>query len=95
LRRSRNSICASGNHINSTLPAAAIATRRQRFSDNIKDQTMGKFLEQGRLDMTRHERKTRLVGPWRNIHGAIWLIGLAILFWKGWWWPGILILTDL
>ena len=38
---------------------------------------------------------TKLVGPWRNIHGAVWLIGLAILFWKGWWWPGILILVGI
>jgi hypothetical protein len=39
------------------------------------------------------EEKQKLTGPWRSIHGAIWLIGLAILFWKGWWWPGILILV--
>jgi hypothetical protein len=38
---------------------------------------------------------TKLVGPWRNIHGAVWLIGLAILFWTGWWWPGILILVGI
>ena len=35
----------------------------------------------------------KLVGPWRTIHGAVWLIGLAILFWQGWWWPGILVLV--
>ena len=35
----------------------------------------------------------KLTGPWRSIHGAIWLIGLAILFWKGWFWPGILVLV--
>ena len=40
-------------------------------------------------------KRTKLVGPWRNIHGAVWLIGLAILFWKGWWWPGILILVGI
>ena len=39
--------------------------------------------------------KSELVGPWRSIHGAVWLIGLAILFWRGWWWPGILILIAL
>jgi hypothetical protein len=39
--------------------------------------------------------KKKLVGPWRQIHGAIWLIGLAILFWKGWWWPGILVLVAI
>jgi hypothetical protein len=40
-------------------------------------------------------KRTKLVGPWRNIHTAVWLIGLAILFWKGWWWPGILILVGI
>ena len=39
------------------------------------------------------ERK--LVGPWRSIHGAVWLIGLAILFWKGWFWPGVLVLIGI
>ena len=37
----------------------------------------------------------KLVGPWRSIHTAVWLIGLAILFWKGWWWPGILVLVGI
>lgn len=37
--------------------------------------------------------KPKLTGPWRSIHGAIWLIGLAILFAKDWWWPGTLILV--
>ena len=57
--------------------------------------TVEKHLEQGRLMMSKHERKRKLVGPWRDIHGAIWLIGLGILFWQGWWWPGILILIGL
>jgi len=42
--------------------------------------------------MSRQEPKKKLVGQWRNLHGAIWLIGLAILIWKGWMWPGILFL---
>jgi hypothetical protein len=42
-----------------------------------------------------HEDKPKLTGPWRSIQGAIWMIGLAILFWKGWWWPGILILVAI
>jgi hypothetical protein len=37
----------------------------------------------------------RLKGPWRTIQVALWLIGLAILAWKGWWWPGILVLVAL
>jgi hypothetical protein len=45
--------------------------------------------------MGKREAKKQLTGPWRNIHGAIWLIGLAILFWRGWFWPGILVLIAL
>ena len=45
--------------------------------------------------MSKDEPKKKLVGPWRNIHGAIWLLGLAFLFWKGWIWPGILVLIAL
>ncbi len=45
--------------------------------------------------MSGRERRRKLVGPWRNIHGAVWLIGLAILAWKGWWWPGILVLIAI
>ena len=45
--------------------------------------------------MGKSERKKRLVGPWRNLHGAIWLVGLAVLFWRGWFWPGILVLIAL
>jgi hypothetical protein len=43
--------------------------------------------------MNKPEQKRKLVGPWRNLHAAIWMIGLAILFWRGWWWPGILVLV--
>ena len=45
--------------------------------------------------MNKHEQKSKLVGPWRDLHAGIWLIGLAILFWKGWWWPGILVLVAI
>jgi hypothetical protein len=45
--------------------------------------------------MSRHEQKPKLVGPWRNLHAAVWLIGLAILAWRGWWWPGILVLVAI
>ncbi len=41
------------------------------------------------------DRGEILVGPWKQIHSAIWLIGLAILFWKGWLWPGILVLIAI
>ncbi|MEZ4662468.1 MAG: zinc ribbon domain-containing protein [Caldilineaceae bacterium] len=33
--------------------------------------------------------------PWGQVQGAVWLIGLAILAWQGWWWPGILILVAI
>jgi hypothetical protein len=45
--------------------------------------------------MNKHEQKKKLVGPWRNLHTAVWLIGLAILAWKNWWWPGILVLVAI
>ena len=45
--------------------------------------------------MRRRRRDVALVGPWRRLHGAIWLIGLAILIWQGWMWPGILVLLAL
>ena len=34
----------------------------------------------------------KLPFAWEQVQSAIWLVGLAILFWRGWWWPGILIL---
>lgn len=45
-------------------------------------------------------RRNRDGGPelpfhWQQVHSAIWMIGLAILFWQGWWWPGILVLVAL
>jgi hypothetical protein len=45
--------------------------------------------------MSKKEAKPKLIGPWRSIHGAIWLIGLAILAVNNWWWPGILVLIAL
>ena len=45
--------------------------------------------------MSKDESEKKLAGPWRSIHAAVWLIGLAILFWKGSWWPGILVLIAI
>jgi hypothetical protein len=45
--------------------------------------------------MEKGTEKEKLQGPWREIQGAIWLIGIAILFWQGWWWPGILVLIAI
>ncbi len=45
--------------------------------------------------MSGNESKKKLIGPWRNLHAAVWLIGLAILAWTGRWWPGILVLVAI
>ena len=39
--------------------------------------------------------KQELPEHWKQAQTAIWLIGLAILAWRGWWWPGILILVAI
>jgi hypothetical protein len=39
------------------------------------------------------ETETPLPVPWQRIQTAIWLIGLAIIAWRDWWWPGILVLV--
>jgi len=38
----------------------------------------------------KHKDEKKLKQPWRNLHGAIWLIGLGYLFITGNWFPGIL-----
>lgn len=35
---------------------------------------------------------TKLPAYWSQVHGAIWMIGLAILLWQGWIFPGIFVL---
>ena len=45
--------------------------------------------------MRESEKKQELTGPWRSLHGAVWLIGLAVLASRGWWWPGILVLIAI
>ena len=39
--------------------------------------------------------KQELPLPWKQIQAAIWLIGLAIIAWLDWWWPGILVLVAI
>lgn len=34
-------------------------------------------------------------GPWNSIQTVVWLVGLAVLAWHGWWWPGILVLVAI
>jgi hypothetical protein len=41
------------------------------------------------------EGEADLPMPLRSIHAAIWLVGLAILAWQNWWWPGILVLIAI
>jgi hypothetical protein len=43
----------------------------------------------------RKKDKEELPVPWQRIQSAIWLVGLAILFWQGWIWPGILVLLAI
>ena len=42
--------------------------------------------------MSKKEPKKRLVGPWRSVHAAIWLVGLYLLISRGWIFPGIFVL---
>jgi hypothetical protein len=41
------------------------------------------------------EDEPNLRGLYAAVQSAIWLIGLAILFWTGWWFPGILVLVAI
>ncbi len=43
----------------------------------------------------RDGKGRKLTAPWGAIHSAIWLLGLAVLAWQGWWWPGILVLVAI
>jgi len=41
------------------------------------------------------EDKEKLTGGWGSMQAVIWLLGLAVIAWQDWWWPGILILVAL
>lgn len=46
--------------------------------------------------MSKRKDKDQELPPfWRQIHAAIWLIGLAFLFWRGDIFPGILVLVAI
>ena len=48
------------------------------------------------LDETKKKKDDEeLPPPWAQIQTAIWLVGLAILAWQSWWWPGILVLVAI
>lgn len=49
-----------------------------------KDKKDGKKKDDGELPL-----------PWAQVQSAIWLVGLAILFWQDWFWPGILVLAAI
>lgn len=44
---------------------------------------------------TEKEHEKELTGVWGGLHAALWMFGLAIIAWQGWWWPGILVLVGL
>jgi hypothetical protein len=50
-------------------------------------------------DLSKHKPKKatepELPPSWKQIQTAVWLIGLAILAWQDWWWPGILVLLAI
>jgi hypothetical protein len=45
--------------------------------------------------MSKNEPKKKLVGPWRSVHAAIWLVGLYLLISRGWIFPGIFVLIAI
>lgn len=51
--------------------------------------------EEKRKHTDNDDEEDELPLPWKQIQGAIWLIGLAILFWQDWIFPGILVLIAI
>ncbi len=45
--------------------------------------------------MNRYHRSRHMGKSRHDIHAGVWLIGLAVLFFTGFWWPGILVLVGL
>lgn len=45
--------------------------------------------------MSSNRPQKVLIGPWRSLHGVIWLLGLYILFTRGPFFPGILVLVAI
>jgi len=43
----------------------------------------------------REEKEQNLPQVYGAVQSGIWLVGLAILAWTSWWWPGILILVAI
>ena len=51
--------------------------------------------KQAAKEAGKDDEERELPEHWKQLQTAIWLIGLAILAWKGWWWPGILVLVAI
>jgi hypothetical protein len=43
----------------------------------------------------KQDTEEKLPAAWGAVHAAIWLLGLALLFWMDWIWPGILVLVAI
>lgn len=47
------------------------------------------------MTKTEKSKEPELPFQWQKVQSAIWLIGLAIIAIRGWWWPGILVLIAI
>ena len=45
--------------------------------------------------ITKKKSRYTLPIPWEQLQGVVWMLGIAILAWQGWWWPGILVLVAI
>jgi hypothetical protein len=63
--------------------------RRNRDSNNDNNENSDNN------DHDVNDDREKLPPQWARVHGAIWLIGLAILFWSGRFFPGILVLIAI
>lgn len=52
-------------------------------------------MSKNKKDSDDKEKEQELPPVWQQVQAAIWLIGLAILFWQGWIFPGILVLVAI
>jgi hypothetical protein len=48
-----------------------------------------------KLNEKENSKEEELPASWKRIQLAVWLLGLAILAWQDWWWPGILVLLAI
>jgi hypothetical protein len=49
--------------------------------------------QETKIAAKQKDEEPELPLPWKRIQGGIWLLGIAILAYTGWWWPGILVLV--